>query len=746
MPSVFGRLFARTSSRRVGEITLDAGDVHSVQQAKLAQVALAQMRQFVILLDGEGHVLEISAGALERAALTRADAVGTAFWDLPLWAAKAPSDGVRRTFARAQAGQPARLELRPGHGRGGLGLRLRPLHDAAGQIALFVLENDESAERDDLARKFRMLRQQLERMHRLDRQKRDNGGSPEQQLAGSERIQDELASGRGQLRRMEAQLQALRDALAVELAAMTQLHDFSMQTPGSSDLQPLLEQVMNATMALHDADFGNVQIYDAAQGTLHTLAQRGFGPEFVKRFEGTIDPASACGRALAERRRIVIEDVELDPDFAPLRALAAESGFRAVQSTPLLTHAGEALGVLSTHFRTPHRPSDAELRLTDLYARVVADALERRRAEAERSKLAALVENSADLIAIASLDGQLIFLNRAGQQLLGLGEGQQLDRPFAELIAEQDRERFEQQIWPRAAREGRWDGQVSFRHFKGADGVPMLQHIFFIRDAGSGQPLALGTISRDDRERMRAQEALRHAHNELAHATRVMSLGELTATIAHEVNQPLAAIVTNGHACLRWLGRGPPDVGEARSAVERMLRDGRRASEVIDRIRSLSAKTERRKSLVDVHELIDETLALIQYEVVRLRVHVKLELNAVRSSIWGDRIQLQQVLLNLAMNGVEAMRDVEERRRDLHIASSLAEHGMLALWVRDSGVGLDRDALERLFEPFYTTKPEGIGLGLSISQRIVTAHGGSLSATPNRDHGLTLKLTLPLES
>ena len=616
MPNVFARLFARSSSRRVGEIALDAGEATSLQ-GKLAQVALAQMRQFVVLLDYEGHVLEISAGALSRVGLSRADAIGKAVWDLPLWAAKTGTAGVRRALERAQTGLTVRLELRPAQGRGGIGLRLRPIRDAAEQLALFVLENDETAERDDIARKFRGLRQQLERMRRLDEEKRDSASGVEDRLAGAVRAEDELVAGRGQLRRTEAEVHALRDALAVELAALTRLHDFSVRAPSSSDMQPLLEQVLNATVALQDADLGHVQIYDAAQDTLRIVAQRGFGPEFMKHFECRIDPASACGRALTQRRRIVIEDVNEDAAYLPLRALALESGYRAVHATPLLTNDGEPLGVISTHFRTPHRPSDAALRLTDLYVRVVADALERRQVEAERSKLAAVVENSADLIAIASLDGELGFLNRAGRELLGLAEVQLLGQKFADLIAEEDRERFEQQVLARVAREGRWDGQIYFKHFKAADAVPMLQHLFFIRDPGSGQPLALGTISRDDRDRMRAEEALRLAQDELTHAARVMSLGELTATIAHEVNQPLGAIITNGHACLRWLGRAEPDLGEARSAVERMLRDSRRASDVIDRIRNLSAKAERRK--IDLHQLACKPAGIMLQMLVRGR-------------------------------------------------------------------------------------------------------------------------------
>ena len=283
----------------------------------------------------------------------------------------------------------------------------------------------------------------------------------------------------------EGELLALKDELAAELIAMTRLHELSTRLLASTELQLLLDEILRAVIALRNADFGNVQLYNPDTQALEIVAQRGFQADFLAYFASVREESSACGRALQRQERIIIADVDMDPGFAPHRAIAASAGFRAVQSTPLFSRVGERLGMLSTHFRQPHCPSAYELRLTDLYARQAAEMIERQRAE----------------------------------------------------------------------------------------------------------------------------EALLRTQADLAHVTRVMSLGELTASIAHEVNQPLAAVVTNGNACLRWLAREVPDLEEAKAAVERIVRDGRRASDVIQRIRSLSKRTAPQMTWLDLNDVIREVLA-----------------------------------------------------------------------------------------------------------------------------------------
>ena len=248
------------------------------------------------------------------------------------------------------------------------------------------------------------------------------------------------------------------------------------------------------------------------------------------------------------------------------------------------------------------------------------------------------------------------------------------------------------------------------------------------------------------RERQRAEEALQKAQAELAHITRVMTLGELMASIAHEVNQPLAAVVTNAQACLRWLALETPRLDEARAAVERIVRDSNRTSEVIQRIRALVKKTEPQMVALDINDVIREAISLEQREMLSQRVSLRTELASALPPVPGDRVQLQQVVINLVMNAVEAMAPVTDRPRDMVIRSQQDDANEVLVAVRDSGMGIDSENAERLFNAFFTTKPSGMGMGLSISRSIIAAHGGRLWASPNADHGATFQFTLPSSS
>jgi C4-dicarboxylate-specific signal transduction histidine kinase len=245
-------------------------------------------------------------------------------------------------------------------------------------------------------------------------------------------------------------------------------------------------------------------------------------------------------------------------------------------------------------------------------------------------------------------------------------------------------------------------------------------------------------------ERQHSQEALQSAQNEIAHVTRVTSMGELMASIAHEVNQPLAAIVTNGNACQRWLGAATPNLEEARAAVARIISEGNRASNLIKEIRAFVKKSPPQKDLVEINDLVRETLSLVRRELARNQVALQTELAANLPALTADRVQLQQVLLNLVMNGIEAMSTIEGRSRELAITSALSQDPMgVLIAVRDSGSGLSQQSTDRLFETFFTTKADGMGMGLSISRSIVAAHGGRLWAAANVDHGATFQFTIP---
>ena len=248
----------------------------------------------------------------------------------------------------------------------------------------------------------------------------------------------------------------------------------------------------------------------------------------------------------------------------------------------------------------------------------------------------------------------------------------------------------------------------------------------------------------DITEFKRSQEALRTSQAELAHVTRLMTMGELAGSIAHEVNQPLSAIAASGGACIRWLASPTPNLQEAREAAARIVRDAKRAGDVIQRIRALTRKATTEKERLDLNGAIQEVLGLAKAEMLKNRVALRTELRDDLPKVLGDRIQLQQLVLNLIMNGIEAMSAVGDRPRELAISTQSGEPDQVVVRVRDSGVGLDPKSSERIFDAFYTTKPTGMGMGLSISRSIVQNHGGRLWAVPNdRGPGTTFQFTVP---
>ncbi len=246
-------------------------------------------------------------------------------------------------------------------------------------------------------------------------------------------------------------------------------------------------------------------------------------------------------------------------------------------------------------------------------------------------------------------------------------------------------------------------------------------------------------------DQKRTEQALQATRSELARVARITTIGELTASIAHEVNQPLAAVVANADACVAWLARQEPDLAEARAAAERTIQGATRASEVIVRIRSLINKTAPEKSPVQLNRLIEETAALAGGQASRNNVSLELELSPGVPTVLGDSIQLQQVILNLLMNGIEAMTSIADRPRRLVVGTRLLEANQIRVSVEDSGIGLSSEVMARLFEPFFTTRSKGIGMGLAISRSIIEAHGGRLWAESADSHGSTFRFTLPGE-
>jgi signal transduction histidine kinase len=298
------------------------------------------------------------------------------------------------------------------------------------------------------------------------------------------------------------------------------------------------------------------------------------------------------------------------------------------------------------------------------------------------------------------------------------------------------------QLIERAAHDGK-DWGLEHRLLMPSGNIKHVSVVARARRSQSGSREFVGAIM-DVTERKQAEELLRKAQANLAHTTRLTTVGELTASIAHEVNQPLAAVVTNANACLRWLSHDPPNYDEVRDAVRRIIRDGTRGAEVITRIRGLLKKEQTPKAIVDVNEVVRETIALARVNLQGAAVRTELGYQLPR--LTADRVLLQQVLLNLIINAMDAMKPMTDRPHMLSIRTKLHGENAVLVAVEDSGVGLNPKQLEKLFDPFYTTKQDGLGIGLSICRSIIESHGGRLWAESSEGLGSTFQFTLPVES
>jgi PAS domain S-box-containing protein len=375
----------------------------------------------------------------------------------------------------------------------------------------------------------------------------------------------------------------------------------------------------------------------------------------------------------------------------------------------------------------------------------IRDITEKKRAEdalrASENNLREILNNIPALVCTISSDGQVLHPNRPFLEFFGKTIEEMSAWPTADVIHPDHLPRVIAEFTHSLTSGTRMDMEVSCRRADGAYRWSQLQ-IVPVRDTEGIITRWYGLITDID-DRKRAEDALNELRSELAHMARVSSLGALTASIAHEVNQPLSGIVTNAQVCLRTLSPDPPNIDSAREAARRMIRDSMRASEVVKRLRALFSKKEFTAEPIDLNESARDVIALCLEEIHRNRVALRRELADDLPRVTGDRIQLQQVILNLLRNALDAMSGVEDRARELVIRTEKDEHDCVRLTVQDTGVGITPQDMGRFFEAFYTTKTDGMGMGLSISRTIVERHRGLLWATPNDGPGATFSFSLP---
>jgi PAS domain S-box-containing protein len=397
------------------------------------------------------------------------------------------------------------------------------------------------------------------------------------------------------------------------------------------------------------------------------------------------------------------------------------------------------------------QPEDVISIIVFVFAAFVIATLVRRarrlgEAAALRDQLQLIIDTIPAVVWSNLPDGSTEFLNQRFRDYSGLSDGQERASAWMDILHPDD---IPEGGWRAAFAAGEPFEREARLHSAAGDYRRFLLRFVPLRDRQGGitkwyaSCTDIEDLKRAEEELRQRELYLREAQAELAHANRVTTAGQLAASIAHEVAQPVAASVTNANAALRWLGADPPNLEETHQALGRIVRDGRRASDILGRIRALVRKAPSQRDQVDVNDMITEVLALTRAELRRNHIAARTQLDSGMAPVDGDRVQLQQVLLNLILNGIEAMRAPGDEPKELLISSAEDASNGVCIAIADTGPGLPAESFARVFDAFYTTKSDGMGMGLSICRSIVEAHGGKISAAANEPRGAVFQFTLP---
>jgi PAS domain S-box-containing protein len=486
----------------------------------------------------------------------------------------------------------------------------------------------------------------------------------------------------------------------------------------------------------------------------------GSGPSLPGHYNAILDGKTIdagygpCSLAVALKAPVITADLANDPRWkgSAWPPLMAEIGLASCWSMPILTGDQEVLGIFALYRREPEAPTTFEQELIDRFTKIASIAIERaqgdealRASEAELRQAYVQITEAQRLSQTGSFTSDVAAdEHRWSDEIYAIFEfprGQAISMRMVQAVLHpDDRAQFDSGFARALGGGADFDGE--FRIVTPSGRLKHLRCVAHRMTQAEGRFVFTGAIQ-DVTARKLAEEALNRARAELTHMARATALSTLTASIAHEVNQPLAGIITNASTCLRMLAADPPNIDGARATAQRTIRDGNRASDVIQRLRALFARRPPAMEPVDLNETALEVLALSASELQRRRVFLRTDLAENLRAVTADRVQLQQVILNLVLNAADAMNAVEDRPRDLLVTTALNPTGDVCLSVRDAGEGIDPQILERLFDAFYTTKADGMGVGLSISRSIIQGHDGRIWASANDGPGATFAFTIP---
>ena len=454
-----------------------------------------------------------------------------------------------------------------------------------------------------------------------------------------------------------------------------------------------------------------------------------------------------CARAACLRKQVIAMDIASDPlwQTSAFGALAKAHGLRSCWTTPIYSLTGQVLGTLAIFQANPGYPNGLQQDLIAKVTQIASIAIERAEAERALRRSEAFLAEAQRLSSTGSFAWRVptdeITWSEQLYRICGFDENDTVALPRIGMRVHPEDRSLLMEMIGRARSDGE-DIECELRLLMPDQSVRYLHMIARGTRDAEGRVEYLGTVQ-DITQRRLSEEALGRARSELARVARVVSLGALTASIAHQVNQPLTGMIINTNTCSRALTADPPDWEGALESARRARRDGMRAAEVIKRLRALFNQMDPRTESVDLNDAAREVIALSVGELHRNRVIVRAELAEDLPRIAGDRVQLQQVIMNLLLNASEAMCTVEDRPRHLLVRTTRDEQGRVCLSVRDSGVGLAPHVAKSLFEPFCTTKSDGMGIGLFVCRSVIEAHRGHLEVQPNEGHGVTFAFAIP---
>jgi PAS domain S-box-containing protein len=446
----------------------------------------------------------------------------------------------------------------------------------------------------------------------------------------------------------------------------------------------------------------------------------------------------------AGRTVIIRSDGDVPPEAAAAAAYNHRVGIRSVLVVPLPVDGRVVAAIGFGAFRTTRKWQPEFMARLTVLGEVMAQALVRKRSEAaleaSEARWRSIFETSTLAISVFDQDLRYRAANPAFQDLLGYS-GEEL-RKLTPLDLTVGEERGAADSRLTALREGRLDHYTVEKQYRRKDGKVIWAQASVARASQAGPGMFIGTMI-DITEVKRAQESLLAVRSELARVSQFTTIGQMTASIAHEIKQPITSIVMGASAGLRWLAKATPDLGEVRACLELIAKNGDRANQVIDGVRAMFQKGRQDKGFLDINQIIRETLELVHGEAQKKGIALQSELSEGLRPVFGSRIQLQQVMLNLFSNAIEAMDAAGTGTRHLHVSSTSFAPETVLITVADSGPGLPLEDLNRIFDPFFTTKSQGMGMGLSICRSLVEAHNGKLSARSGVKQGAVFEIMLP---